>query len=270
MNTYYKILNEIASVFDIDQWDEQVNTFTDTISKDLNNIQLSCINSPTWHALNKNTYLFLCQEFNNFLKGKISTYQADTYALHIIPINYNTIFKKAVEYILKNNIYFPAWIISKDWREYLAKLEDNYGMINFQLNFSEKDFPMIPVDENTAQNHKWPFEEINKHCLNYIQNEICENIYNHIIVKSVMYDLLDARYQEPSVKWAGSPRNSIVETNTWGYYFGINKNGNPISFFTRFVWELCSIPVPPPDNIFCKCRTAQIFPLLKVDENAPF
>ena len=36
MNTYYKILNEIASVFDTDQWDEQVNLFTNVIDKQLN------------------------------------------------------------------------------------------------------------------------------------------------------------------------------------------------------------------------------------------
>ena len=36
MNTYYKILNEIASVFDMDQWDEQVNVFTNVIDKQLN------------------------------------------------------------------------------------------------------------------------------------------------------------------------------------------------------------------------------------------
>ena len=35
MNTYYKILNEIASVFDMDQWDDQVNLFTDAIEKQL-------------------------------------------------------------------------------------------------------------------------------------------------------------------------------------------------------------------------------------------
>ena len=35
MNTYYKILNEIASVFDMDQWDEQVNVFTDVIKEQL-------------------------------------------------------------------------------------------------------------------------------------------------------------------------------------------------------------------------------------------
>ena len=36
MNVYYKILNEIASAFDMDQWDEQVNLFTDVIDKQLN------------------------------------------------------------------------------------------------------------------------------------------------------------------------------------------------------------------------------------------
>ena len=36
MNTYYKILNEIASTFDMDQWDEQVNLFTDVINEQLN------------------------------------------------------------------------------------------------------------------------------------------------------------------------------------------------------------------------------------------
>ena len=35
MNTYYKILNEIAAVFDMDQWDEQVNLFTEAIEKSL-------------------------------------------------------------------------------------------------------------------------------------------------------------------------------------------------------------------------------------------
>lgn len=35
MNTYYKILNEIASVFDIDQWDEQVGPFTRAIKKEM-------------------------------------------------------------------------------------------------------------------------------------------------------------------------------------------------------------------------------------------
>ena len=35
MNTYYKILNEIASVFDMDQWDEQVNLFVDVINEQL-------------------------------------------------------------------------------------------------------------------------------------------------------------------------------------------------------------------------------------------
>ena len=33
---FENILNEIASVFDMDQWDEQVNTFTDIISTQLN------------------------------------------------------------------------------------------------------------------------------------------------------------------------------------------------------------------------------------------
>ena len=36
MNTYYKILNEIASVFDMDQWDKRVNLFTDVIDDQLN------------------------------------------------------------------------------------------------------------------------------------------------------------------------------------------------------------------------------------------
>ena len=36
MNIYYKILNEIASVFDVDQWDEQVDPFTDVINRQLN------------------------------------------------------------------------------------------------------------------------------------------------------------------------------------------------------------------------------------------
>ena len=35
MNTYYKILNEIASIFDMDQWDEQVNLFTKNIKEAL-------------------------------------------------------------------------------------------------------------------------------------------------------------------------------------------------------------------------------------------
>ena len=35
-STYYKILNEIASVFDMDQWDEQINLFTNVIDKQLN------------------------------------------------------------------------------------------------------------------------------------------------------------------------------------------------------------------------------------------
>ena len=35
MNTYYKILNEIASVFDMDQWNEQVNLFTNSIENSL-------------------------------------------------------------------------------------------------------------------------------------------------------------------------------------------------------------------------------------------
>ena len=35
MNTYYKILNEIASVFDMDQWDEQVNSFVGSIKKEM-------------------------------------------------------------------------------------------------------------------------------------------------------------------------------------------------------------------------------------------
>ena len=35
-NAYYKILNEIASVFDMDQWDDQINTFTNIINRQLN------------------------------------------------------------------------------------------------------------------------------------------------------------------------------------------------------------------------------------------
>ena len=35
-NIYYKILNEIASAFDMDQWDEQVNPFTEVIESQLN------------------------------------------------------------------------------------------------------------------------------------------------------------------------------------------------------------------------------------------
>ena len=46
-NTYYKILNEIASVFDVDQWDKQVNVFTDIINKQLkpfvHNTEYDCI-----------------------------------------------------------------------------------------------------------------------------------------------------------------------------------------------------------------------------------
>ena len=36
MNNYYKTLNEIAAVFDMDQWDEQVNLFTNVINEQLN------------------------------------------------------------------------------------------------------------------------------------------------------------------------------------------------------------------------------------------
>lgn len=36
MNNYYKALNEIASIFDMDQWDEQVNLFTNVINEQLN------------------------------------------------------------------------------------------------------------------------------------------------------------------------------------------------------------------------------------------
>ena len=35
MSIYYKILNEIAATFNMDQWDEQVNLFTDIIDKQL-------------------------------------------------------------------------------------------------------------------------------------------------------------------------------------------------------------------------------------------
>lgn len=36
MKNYYKILNEIAASFDMDQWDEQANLFTDVIDEKLN------------------------------------------------------------------------------------------------------------------------------------------------------------------------------------------------------------------------------------------
>ena len=46
-NTYYKILNEIAAAFDMDQWDERVNLFTDVINRQLNifvhNTKYDCI-----------------------------------------------------------------------------------------------------------------------------------------------------------------------------------------------------------------------------------
>lgn len=35
MNNYYKILNEIAATFDMDQWDEQANLFIDSVKKSM-------------------------------------------------------------------------------------------------------------------------------------------------------------------------------------------------------------------------------------------
>ena len=55
MNIYYKILNEIASVFDIDQWDEQVNIFTNVISRQLR---------PFVHNT-KNSYIFILEQWGD-------------------------------------------------------------------------------------------------------------------------------------------------------------------------------------------------------------
>ena len=69
-NTYYKILNEIASIFDMDQWDEQMNLFTGAIQSSLvrdnkilewmseNNYEIFCINNPFQGSEILLSYLF--------------------------------------------------------------------------------------------------------------------------------------------------------------------------------------------------------------------
>ena len=73
MNTYYKILNEIASVFDMDQWDEQVNLFTGAIKEQLNTFIY--LNRPDdicnpLKILGGDSHTYFYGENNIYIEGK--------------------------------------------------------------------------------------------------------------------------------------------------------------------------------------------------------
>ena len=68
-NTYYKILNEIASVFDMDQWDEQVNPFTEVIESQL-----------TYFVHNtKNVWIYILEQYINHDFPQFSFYRERCY-----------------------------------------------------------------------------------------------------------------------------------------------------------------------------------------------